>query len=72
MRRGLFTVPGDTEGGISFEPVLKIAAGHDYDGWLAVEAEQDPAVYDPFEYQSLGLKSLRQMARKTGLDRGGA
>ena len=70
VRRGVFTVPGDAEGGVAFEPVLKIAGEHGYSGWLVIEAEQDPNVRNPFEYQSLGLKSLRDMAEKTGLDKG--
>jgi inosose dehydratase len=68
VRRGVFTVPGDAEGGVAFEPVLKIAAEHGYEGWLVIEAEQDPAVRNPFDYQSLGLKSLRAMATSAGLD----
>lgn len=70
VRRGVFTVPGDAEGGVDFPAVLKIAAAHGYDGWLVIEAEQDPAVRNPFEYQSLGLASLKRMAREAGLDRG--
>ncbi|MBU2329383.1 MAG: myo-inosose-2 dehydratase [Alphaproteobacteria bacterium] len=67
VRRGVFTVPGDTEGGVSFPPVLKIAAEHGYQGWIVIEAEQDPDVRNPFEYQSLGLKSLKSFAREAGL-----
>lgn len=70
VRRGVFTVPGDSEGGVDFLPVLKIAAGHGYKGWLVIEAEQDPSLRDPFEYQSLGLKSLRAFAKTAGLDQG--
>ena len=70
VRRGVFTVPGDPEGGVAFEPVLRIAAGHGYQGWLVIEAEQDPAVRNPYDYQSLGLKSLKHMARAAGLDEG--
>lgn len=70
VRRGVFTVPGDTEGGVDFVPVLKIAAEHDYRGWLVIEAEQDPDVRNPFEYQSLGLKSLKAYAHEAGLDKG--
>ncbi len=69
VRRGVFTVPGDLEGGVQFEPVLSVAAAHGYQGWLVIEAEQDPEIYNPFEYQSMGLKALKQMARSTGLDR---
>jgi Sugar phosphate isomerases/epimerases len=69
VRRGVFTVPGDPEGGVDFPPVLKIAAEHGYRGWLVIEAEQDPAVRNPFEYQSMGLKALKAMAREAGLDK---
>lgn len=69
VRRGVFTVPGDPEGGVDFPPVLRIAAEHGYRGWLVIEAEQDPAVRNPFEYQSMGLKALKAMAREAGLDK---
>lgn len=68
VRRGAFTVPGDPEGCVAFEPVLKIAAEHGYQGWLVIEAEQDSAVREPFRYQSMGLTALRRMAREVGLD----
>ncbi len=70
VRRGVFTVPGDKEGNVEFEPVLKVAAEHGYNGWLVIEAEQDPKVRNPFDYQSMGLAALREMARSTGLDKG--
>jgi inosose dehydratase len=70
VRRGVFTVPGDSEGGVDFVPVLKVAAEHGYEGWLVIEAEQDSAVRNPLEYQSLGLKSLRAFAKEAGLDKG--
>jgi len=69
VRRGVFTVPGDDEGIVDFEPVLKIAADHDYNGWLVIEAEQDPAVSNPFHFQSLGLSALKNLARTSGLDK---
>jgi inosose dehydratase len=69
VRRGVFTVPGDPEGGVDFAPVLRTAAEHGYQGWLVIEAEQDPAVREPFRYQSLGLGALKAMACAAGLDR---
>lgn len=69
VRRGVFTVPGDPEGGVDFVPVLKVAAEHNYSGWLVIEAEQDSLVRNPFEYQSLGLKSLKAFAREAGVDK---
>lgn len=70
VRRGVFTVPGDPEGGVDFAPVLRTAAEHGYDGWLVIEAEQDPVVRDPVRYQTMGLHALKAMARDAGLDRG--
>lgn len=69
VRRGVFTVPGDAEGGIDFAPTLKVAADHDYSGWLVIEAEQDPKIRDPLTYQTLGFNALRDMARAVGLDK---
>ena len=70
VRRGVFTVPGDPEGGVDFPPVLAAAAEHGYSGWIVIEAEQDPKLREPVLYQSIGLKSLKEMARAAGLDKG--
>ena len=67
VRGGVFTVPGDDEGGVDFKPLLQILKDHSYDGWIVIEAEQDPDVHNPFEYQSMGLKSLRKTAQEVGL-----
>jgi len=68
VRRGVFTVPGDPAGAVDFLPVLWTAAKHGYDGWLVIEAEQDPEIFNPFLFQSLGLKSLREMAERAGMN----
>lgn len=68
VRRGVFTVPGDPEGEVAFEPVLAAAAEGGYTGWIVIEAEQDPDVHDAFTYQSMGLKALKAMAVEAGLD----
>ena len=70
IRAGVFTVPGDEEGAVDFMPVLHAAAAAGYDGWLVIEAEQDPSVREPFRYKSMGYAALRRMARDAGLDRG--
>jgi inosose dehydratase len=67
VRRGVFTVPGDTDGIVDFEPVLVSAAEHGYEGWLVIDAEQDPDIRNPFEYESMGFAALKEMARKAGL-----
>jgi inosose dehydratase len=67
VREGVFTVPGDPEGSVDFDACLKVAAAHGYQGWLVIEAEQDPAVRDPERYQSMGLAALREAAMAAGL-----
>ena len=66
---GAFTVPGDPEGAIDFVPLLRILAAQGYDGWLVIEAEQDPEVRNPLTYQAMGLRALKAAAREAGLDR---
>ena len=65
---GAFTVPGDPEGEIDFVPLLRLLAQAGYDGWLVIEAEQDPTVRSPLVYQSMGLKALKAAAHEAGLD----
>ena len=67
VRRGVFTVPGDPEGCVDFLPVLQAAASADYDGWLVIEAEQDPAVREPRRYQAMGLAALKKMVAEAGM-----
>ena len=62
VRYGSFTVPGD--GDYDFTPVFDILAESGYEGWIVVEAEQDPAIANPFEYAVLARKYIRE---KTGL-----
>lgn len=64
---GAFTVPGDQEGGIDFGPLLKVLAGAGYDGWIVIEAEQDPKVRNPLLYQTLGLATLKRLSKEAGL-----
>lgn len=67
VRRGVFTVPGDPEGCVDFIPVLEVAAQHGYQGWLVIEAEQDPMVRAPLKYQMMGLACLKHFADRAGL-----
>ncbi|MFP3156216.1 myo-inosose-2 dehydratase [Lachnospiraceae bacterium ZAX-1] len=48
VREGTFTVPGD--GDLCFDHIFNVIEESDYEGWLVVEAEQDPAVANPLEY----------------------
>lgn len=54
---GVFTVPGD--GDLDFTPVFDVLRRAQYDGWLVVEAEQDPKRADPFVYSKKGRESIR-------------
>ncbi|MBF0705352.1 myo-inosose-2 dehydratase [Alkalihalobacillus hwajinpoensis] len=60
VKEGVFTVPGN--GDIDFEPVLKSIGESDYTGWLLVEAEQDPAIANPFEYALMARQYLKETA----------
>jgi len=64
---GVFTVPGDQEGAIDFAPLMRQLAGARYEGWVVIEAEQDPKRRNPLLYQTLGLATLRRLAREAGL-----
>jgi inosose dehydratase len=64
---GMFTVPGD--GAIDFAEVLGALADIGYEGWVVVEAEQDPALADPRQYGDFGLRTLERMAERAGLER---
>jgi inosose dehydratase len=57
---GAFTVPGD--GVIDFEPIFRTLADAGYEGWLIVEAEQDPHKANPLEYAMKARAYLRQVA----------
>ena len=63
---GAFTVPGD--GCIDYVPFLKVLKNKNYNGWLVVEAEQDPAKANPFKYAKIGYNYLSTTARKCGFD----
>ena len=63
---GAFTVPGD--GCIDYKPFLTILKNKNYEGWLVVEAEQDPAKANPFEYAKIGFNYLNKIARECGFE----
>lgn len=54
-----FTVPGD--GFVNFPAIFKILDKIGYEGWLLVEAEQDPAISNPFEYALKARKYIREI-----------
>ena len=63
--KGMFTAPGD--GRLDYDAVMQALAAIDYSGWIIVEAEQDPALADPFDYSLIGLNTLRVAAAAAGL-----
>jgi len=60
VKKGVFTVPGD--GAINFEPVFQVLAKSGYKGWMIVEAEQDPAQANPFEYALKARNFIKETA----------
>ncbi|MGB8453358.1 MAG: myo-inosose-2 dehydratase [Anaerocolumna sp.] len=59
VREGAFTVPGD--GCVDFKSVFAELEKSGYEGWLLVEAEQDPAKANPFQYAKMARNYIRQM-----------
>lgn len=64
VKAGVFTVPGDEEGCIDFAPIFQTLEEAQYEGWIVVEAEQDPAKANPLEY---AMKARRFIREHTGL-----
>jgi inosose dehydratase len=63
---GAFTVPGD--GCIDYKPLFDILKTINYSGWLVVEAEQDPAKANPFEYAKIGYKYLTETLKSSNIE----
>jgi inosose dehydratase len=57
---GIFTVPGD--GCIDFTSIVKILQQNHYDGWIIVEAEQDPDKADPLHYATSARNYLNSIS----------
>lgn len=62
VRAGAFTIPGD--GCINYDPIFKVLEDAGYEGYMVVEAEQDPAKANPFEYAKMGREYI---TKHTGL-----
>ena len=67
---GIFTVPGD--GCVDFPAILRRLREHGYDGWLVVEAEQDPRKAHPLTYARMGYGNLHSLAESAGFAIAGA
>jgi len=59
IKKGLFTVPGDGDM-VDWENIFKIIKENNYEGWIVVEAEQDPAMADPLEYAMMARTFIGQ------------
>ena len=59
------TVPGD--GDLNWDEIFAALKEFDYEGWLVVEAEQDPAVAEPQTYANMAHKNLTAYVEKAGL-----
>ena len=57
---GCFTIPGD--GCVDYPAVFKALKDAHYEGWFIVEAEQDPAKANPFEYALMARDYIRKTA----------
>ena len=60
VREGAFTVPGDPDGCVDFDSVFEILDKAGYEGWIMVEAEQDPAKANPFEYAKTARAYIKE------------
>jgi len=63
VRLGAFTVPGDGDG-VDFPSIFRVFEDIDYQGYMVVEAEQDPAIANPLEY---AIKARKYIKDNTGL-----
>ena len=62
---GIFTVPGD--GDLDFEPLIKKIVVEGYDGWLLVEAEQDPLKAPPLAMAKTAFAYLSDLLDRNHL-----
>lgn len=60
VKKGTFTVPGD--GVIDFKPIFELLDKSSYQGWMVVEAEQDPALANPFDFAVKARRYIKQNA----------
>ena len=61
VRAGAFTIPGD--GCINYDPIFKVLEEAGYEGYMVVEAEQDPAKANPLEYAIRARKFIEHRSK---------
>lgn len=59
VKKGAFTVPGD--GMVDFTPIWKAIEQSGYEGWIIVEAEQDPSLAIPFIYAKQAREYIKNI-----------
>lgn len=59
IQEGIFTVPGDTEGELDLDRILEVLQSVSYNGWLVVEAEQNPLHADPLKCAHTAREYIR-------------
>jgi inosose dehydratase len=62
---GVFTAPGD--GGIDFAAFTRALADIGYNGWVVIEAEQDPVKAPPSKYVKMGHDHLARLFTAAGI-----
>ena len=62
VHEGVFTVPGD--GDLDYGPLIRKIAEHGYDGWLVVEAEQDPVKALPLAMAKTGFSHVAELLER--------
>lgn len=62
---GVFTVPGT--GDVDYDDVFAALKERNYQGWLLVEAEQDPAKAHPLTYAKTAYENITGYAKKYNL-----
>jgi inosose dehydratase len=67
---GTFTVPGD--GVIDYDAILSTLHAAGYQGWLVVEAEQDPALAPSYAYAQKGFQTLTRIVDRLNATQAGA
>ena len=68
VMNGVFTVPGDTEGCIDFTGTLQILKSVAYEGWLVVEAEQDPLTAPSRRFATMAAEYLNSLCAELAID----
>ncbi|MBI2892782.1 MAG: myo-inosose-2 dehydratase [Deltaproteobacteria bacterium] len=62
---GVFTVPGD--GAVDYLGLFETLRDARYEGWIVVEAEQDPARAHPLTYARMGRENIASFLERSGL-----